>query len=144
MKKISVIVDVKDGVVVGDKKLIKDIISSYDGKRLKMTFEVARKTRTNQQNKYYWGVVVPIWKNIIKVEWGTILTTDETHEFLKNQYNFKEIVNHETGEIVKIPKQTKKNNTIEMIDFIERCRQGALLMFSVDIPLPNEYEIDLQ
>lgn len=44
------------------------------------------KIRSLQQNKYYWGVVVPICTEIIKQTDGRILDSDQVHEQLKYQF----------------------------------------------------------
>ena len=71
-------------------------------------------------------------------EYGEQISTATAHEFLKANFNYKELVNEETGEILRIPKSTTENRTFEMEEFHEICRQKALEFFNVVIPLPNE------
>ena len=94
--------------------------------------------RTSPQNRYYWGVIVFYWREILTAEYGEQISAATAHEFLKANFNYKELVNEETGEVLRIPKSTTENRTFEMEEFHEICRQKALEFFNVVIPLPNE------
>ncbi len=126
------------GKFKGDLNLLKECLKAMEGKTIELTLEVRRNKRSNQQNSYYWSVIVPIFKNILKEEWGELRTIKETHEFLKYNCNYEERVNEETGEILKLARSTKDNDTKVQEEFHERCRQLAFEMFNVTIPLPNE------
>ena len=94
--------------------------------------------RTSPQNRYYWSVIVFYWREILTAEYGEQISAATVHEFLKANFNYKELVNEETGEVLRIPKSTTENKTFEMEEFHEICRQKALEFFNVTIPLPNE------
>ena len=94
--------------------------------------------RTSPQNRYYWSVIIFYWREILTTEYGEQISTATAHEFLKANFNYKELVNEETGEVLRIPKSTTENKTFEMEEFHEICRQKALEFFNVVIPLPNE------
>ena len=49
-----------------------------------------------------------------------------------------ELVNKDTGEILRLQKSTTENKTFEMEDYHKICRDKALEFFNVTIPLPNE------
>ena len=110
----------------------------FEGKTILITFQLNRKRRSNNQNSYYWAVIVPLWANILLTEWGEPYSIQETHEFLKYNCNFTEKVNENTGEVIRVSKSTKDNSTTEQEEFHLRARQLALEMFNVDIPEPNE------
>jgi len=118
--------------------MLKDNLSYFQDKTLTITVEEWKPKRSNQQNNYYWGVIVPIWKNLLKEEWGEIRSIKDTHEFLKYNCNYTEIVKEDTGEVLKLAKSTTRNNTKDQETFHEGCRQLAYEMFNVQIPLPNE------
>ena len=94
--------------------------------------------RTSPQNRYYWGVIVFMWKPLLTESQGVFYSEKDTHEFLKANFNYKELVCQETGEVLRIPKSTTENKTFEMEEYHEICRQKALEFFNVVIPLPNE------
>lgn len=106
--------------------------------RVKLIVQKQYKQRSSEQNRYYFGVIVDIWQNIIQDEWGEYYTAEQVHEFLKLNFNTKEVVCEQTGEILQVVKSTTENNTVEMEEYMEVCRRKALEMFNVIIPLPNE------
>ena len=94
--------------------------------------------RSSPQNRYYWSVIVFYWSDLLTKSQGTTFTKAQTHEFLKTNFNFTELVNKDTGECLRLPKSTTENKTFEMEEYHEVCRQKALEFFGVTIPLPNE------
>lgn len=117
-------------------KLIEDLKMLRDGDYL-VTIERERKTRGLQQNKYYWGVVVPLVKQGL-LDIGYRLTTEAVHEYLKGQFNIKEIVNENSGEILKAVGSTTEMSTVEMIAYFEAINQWASEYLNVEIPEPNQ------
>lgn len=113
-------------------------IIKHEGKFIEITIKRKYKRRSIPENKYYFGVVIQIWKDLIYEEWGETWSSEQTHEFLKSHCNFKEIVNQNTGEIIKIPLSTSDLKTIEFEEYLEKCRRLAFDFFNVQIPLPNE------
>ena len=94
--------------------------------------------RTSPQNRYYWSVIVQYWMDLLTDSQGEIYSKAETHEFLKTNFNYKEIVSEVTGEVLRMPKSTTENKTFEMEEYHKICRDKALEFFNVTIPLPNE------
>lgn len=113
-------------------------IRKHEGKFIEITIKRKYKRRSIPENKYYFGVVIQIWKDLIYEEWGETWSSEQTHEFLKSHCNFKEIVNQNTGEIIKIPHSTSDLKIIEFEEYLEKCRRLAFDFFNVQIPLPNE------
>lgn len=92
--------------------------------------------RTDPQNRYYWGLVVPIIQKGIK-DLGTDLTKEETHEFLKARFNISDLVNEQTGEAISIPLSTTRLNKEQFGEYIEKIQQFAAEFLSVEIPDPG-------
>lgn len=135
---------VENGKLTRNRKAISKAFNEFEGKDIVITIEKKRKKRSNMQNAYYWGVIVNLVKNAIKESWGEKLSSDEVHEILKVQNNFKEQVNKETGEVIRYYKSTTENSTLEQEDYHEDCRRWAKEWFNIEIPLPNEQiEIEL-
>lgn len=118
--------------------MIEKIIQSFEGKDLKLTFEKKTKQRSINQNAYYWGVIVEIVRGCLHDLTGDVYTKEETHEFLKAKFLFKEVVNEATGEIINVPKSTTENSTTDCEVYHEEIRRFALSFFDTIIPLPNE------
>jgi len=81
---------------------------------------------------------VPLIRQGLKDATGELFDATETHEFLKSQFCYKELVNESTGEIVKLPKSTTDNTTTEMEEFHEKIRVFSSEFLGIKIPLPNE------
>ena len=134
----TITTEVKNGKLTRNRKLIMDVIASFDGKVIEITIQKKRKQRSNPQNRFYWGVIIPIWRNLLLNEWGEVHTNESTHEFLKMNFGYNERVDENTGEIFRSPRSTTENSTVEMEEYHEVLRQKAFEMFEAVIPLPNE------
>ncbi len=104
-----------------------------------------KKSSSDPQRKYYWAVIIPIFKIAIKDSWGEIYTKEKVNEFLKLQFAFDEKINTDTGEVLKIPRSpTNEMSTTQREDYHTQCRNLAKEYFNVEINLPNEdLQIDL-
>jgi hypothetical protein len=122
---------------ISNKDLFKEYVRKLEGKLIKLKITEVNK-RSLRQNSYYWAVIIPCWRELIKNEWGEILSNEQTHEFLKSNFNSEEKVIEKTGEILTIPKSTTKNSKTDQEVYHEICRQKALEFFNTIIPQPNE------
>ena len=130
---------IKDNVLsIRNRKLFDKALSTFGDCEVEIKVVKKSRKRTSPQNRYYWGVIVFYWSEILTQEYGEQVTTAQTHEFLKSNFNFVELVNKDTGEILRLQKSTTENKTFEMEDYHKICRDKALEFFNVTIPLPNE------
>ena len=143
MKKVEITTSVVNGNLKRNRHSLKEAIKAFEGKTITISLKLFRKSRSSEQNRYYWGVVIPIWQNILKEEWGEFNSKEETHEFLKYNCNYSEKVIEDTGEIIRLSKSTTTNTTTDQEEFHLKARRLALEMFNVDIPEPNE-QINLE
>lgn len=105
------------------------------GKNIILSVKVNRRKRTNPQNSYYWGVVVPTIKRAMN-SYGNDFSTEETHEFLKAQFNYKEVEAGD-GHYLKVPESTTKLDTFHFGEYIDKITVFAAEMFGVEIPKPE-------
>lgn len=136
--KLEIYTEVLNGSITRNRKALKDALNQFDGVSIKITIEKKKRNRSNPQNRYYHGVIVTSWQQLLRDEWGEIYSKEETHQFLKMNFGCDEQVNYETGEVLRKPRSTTVNSTVEMEEFHEICRQKAFEMFGAIIPLPNE------
>ena len=130
--------EVKNGILTRNRNLLADAVTSFEGKQVTIKIERTKKKRSNPQNAYIWGVVVPIVQNTLK-EAGHTLTKEQTHNLLKLKFlkeNF--IVNEETGETIERIKSTTELSTSQMMDYFASIREWIFDFFGVQIPDPNE------
>ena len=138
MKKITITTEIAHGKFQRNRNRIMLAIRAFEGKIVDLTIRRATKQRSENQNRYYWGVIVPIWQDLLLKEWGELRNKEYTHEFLKANCGYEERVNEATGEILRVPKSTTENTTVEQEEYHTACRLLAHDMFGVEIPLPNE------
>ena len=143
MKKIEINSSVKDGVLATNRKYISDVVKTFEGANIIITIEKRKKKRSNNQNAFYFGIVIPIMQDAFKDAWGENYSAIEVHEALKAKYCYKEQINESTGEILQIPSSTTNLSTIEWEEYIDKIRAFALEWFNTVLPYPNEQiEID--
>lgn len=138
MKKIEIFSSVENFKLKRNRNRLSQAIKSFEGKDISITIKVKRKNRSNSQNAYYFGVIIPIWQDLLLNQWGEFYGIQETHEFLKFNCNYIEKVNKETGEILRVSKSTTDNTTTDQEVFHEKTRRLAFEMFECEIPLPGE------
>lgn len=95
------------------------------------------KNRSNQQNSYYWGVIIR------ELSEHTGYTSDEIHEVLKYKFISYPIVFHHKeiqsrDEEIYVCKSTTELDTKEMEDYLSKIRTWASAELGVWIPEPNE------
>lgn len=131
MKKISFLVKIDENLELKfiNQIQLKQALLPYKGKILKTTFAEVRKNRSQEQNSYYWGVVISM------IAQHTGYYTNEEKEDIHNE--LKRIILPRNGRL-GIPKSTSNMNTIEFSDFIEKVRIWATQVLNLYIPNPNE------
>ena len=129
---------VVNGKLVSNRKPIQEAIATFEGKEIEISICKAKKKRSNPQNAFYWGVVVPIVRNGL-IEIGYKLTNERTHDFLKERFLKEELVNEETGELLgSVSKSTASLTTTQFMEYMADINQFAAEFLGVTIPDPNE------
>lgn len=114
---------------VKDQKVqIDETLSFQEGERVQVKIERIYSPRSNEQNRYYWGVLLKIFSE------ETGYTQQELHEALKYEF-LKKDMGRLTG-----AKSTKELNTKEFNDYISTVRNFASRDFGCYIPSPGEVE----
>lgn len=96
-----------------------------------ITIRRHRKTRSDRQHRYYFGVVVAVLAEF------TGYTSDEMHDALK--WKFLRV---DPESLLPTVRSTTSLTTVEFEDFLELVRAWAAADLGVVIPLPNEAEAD--
>jgi hypothetical protein len=119
---------IKNGAPVLDNTAkFRAYLSSFkNGARIELILRKLSKKRTNPQNRYYWGVVVPM----LGKHFG--YTKSEMHEALKWQFLRKPEADPPTVG------STRKLTTEQFNEYIETIQIWSASEYSVVIPDPNE------
>lgn len=107
-------------------------ISRLEGQRIEVVLRKQKETRSDNQNKYMWGVVY----EILSEQLG--YSTEEIHEIMK--YKFLRATMGGGGQVYELVKSTTKLSTTEMETYLENIRRFASAELNCYIPLPNECE----
>jgi hypothetical protein len=108
-------------------------LAGLEGKRIELTLHKERNSRSNQQNKFYWGIVI----EILGEHFG--YTPEEMHEELKRKFN---PVHSKIDPEASFGGSTTKLSTVEFIDYIDRITRWAASEYQIYIPDPNEVEYE--
>lgn len=134
MKK-TFLATVEEGKVeLEDKASFQKFCAKKKG-RLFITVSHMQKPRSNNQNRYYWGVVIKLLCE------HTGQDPDDMHAFLGSKFLSHEMEiegPNKSKEIVKVTKSTKDLSTIAFEDYMSECRMWSSMFLSVAIPEPNE------
>lgn len=121
--------------------LVEDLLA-MDGKQLVVTIEKKRKSRSLQQLRYYWGVVVPIVRSgLIDAGWERekVNSSEMVHEVLKTLFCPKdEMYNEQTGEVMELPPTTTGLSTTGMMAYFSDIQRWAAEFLNIHIPDPGE------
>ena len=133
-------VDSDSKLHINNRKAFIADLKRFAGKSVEIVVKLKRSTRSSQQNRYYWGIVVPLVMQGL-IELGHDVNKQDTHEFIKANFNYEEIVNKDTGELFRMTKSTARLNKNDFGVMIEKLKVFASEYLNVYIPEPNE---DLQ
>jgi len=116
-----------------------------EGKEYTLILKSKKKQRSIPQNRYYFGVVVPIVFHALRdAGFNEIKTKEDAHDILKLKF-LKTTINSESGEFIERIKSTTELSTSEFMDFIAELQIWASEFLGVNIPSPNEQvEINLE
>lgn len=100
-----------------------------EGQDAEVTIDRRKRQRSNQQNRYYHGVIVPILAD----HFG--YTAEEMHEALK--FEFLKV--HEDKPLATV-RSTASLSTVEWEEFMSRVREWSSIHYNVYLPEPNEVD----
>lgn len=123
---------------ITNKKVIRKAFEDLKDGRYQVTIE-SNKNRSENQNKYYWGALLPIVKDGLRdMGYNEVKTNEDAHEVLKYLFLKKRIPNEETGEVIELLGTTTKLSTVEFNEYIDQIIQWGVEYLNIQIPLPNE------
>jgi len=137
--KIQIRTSVLNGKFKRNINQIVDAVSGFEGKDCLFTIERIKKNRSNQQNKFYWGVCLPLVQNGLKEATGEYRTMENIHYniLLKMFAPEKELINIESGEVISEKISSSEMSTTEFMEYILEIQRWSAEFLNVIIPDPN-------
>lgn len=109
--------------------------------RYRLSFEPEGNSRTSPQNRYYFGCVVSALEEYARLQ-GDVLGKDEAHETLKRECGlWHEIINFDTGVVLKTLKSWTEYSVEEGAEYIDRC-VAWLGQMGVVVMEPDTYRME--
>ena len=113
-------------------------LSGLVGKHIRITIEPKGK-RSNNQNSYFHGVVVPIVKaHLLDLGWKEAKSNEWVKNYIKYNCLIIEQQNEKTGEVIKTLGETSALTKGEFMDFIADVQRWASEELGLYVPDPNE------
>lgn len=141
--KITYISHVKNRKLTRNRQPIAKAIQSFEGKDIEITISKVKRKRSNDQNAYWWGVVVPIYHKLF-TDAGHVCDHNGAHyllcDLIRENYPdtvlFDEVLINDT--YVKRTKGTSELTKSEFMSLIAKAQQLASEWFGAYIPDPNQ------
>lgn len=103
------------------------------GQRVFLTVERERIQRTTQQNRWYWGMVVPLVADFLSQGRELPLSNDQAHYVLKSAF-----LGVDETPLGPVPKSTRKLSVEEFSTYCEKIVSHAAAEWGLNIPAPGE------
>lgn len=145
MRKVTILSKIENGRFTKNNHRIMEVMNSFNGQMVTISIEKGKKKRSNQQNAYWWGVVIPVFQNALKTA-GMTRTKEQTHEMIgdlvRQKYghsplHVEMVVN---DEVFEERRGTSELTTSEFMELVSYACDFAMDVFGVEIPSPNEVE----
>jgi hypothetical protein len=153
-KRITAVADKKNGLFhVIRRNDLQNAIDNLPEGRYTMLIEKQYSKRSTQQNRAIFGIAYNILRDAFQETWGEPVTIEFVHNFCKNrflpadyierlktEYEHKEIVNKETGEVISTNFEltTTRMTTIEAMQYYANLQKFGAEFLNINIPDPNE------
>jgi len=138
--KINITTSIVNGVFKRNRNLVLQAIQSFNGKEVVITFSKPKKSRSNNQNSYYWGVVLPLVQKGLLDATGELRSNDNIHYkiLLPLFAPTNEIVNVDSGECINERLTSSEMTTTQFCEYIMEVQKWGAEFLGIDIPSPNE------
>ena len=122
----------------GSRRLLNEMLDSLPLGDYVITITPNRKTRSTQQNAYLWGIVYPAVLFGLQDAGWEITNEEQVHEYCKQSFAAREVINKDTGEVLSLPNSTARMQTAEFNVYVDKIKAFALEYLNITIPEPNE------
>lgn len=130
--------EIKEGKLkITNRKGFDEDMLTLDGKSVVISIEKKKSKRSDAQNRYWWGVVIPIVKQGLKdAGFQDYKTGESVHELLKYRFLKTDSVS-EHGETLERIKSSTELSKGEFMELIAEVQQWSAEYLSYIIPDPG-------
>lgn len=138
--KIEIITSILSNKFKRNRNLVLKAIQHFEGKDVMITFSKPKKSRSNNQNAYYWGVVINLIQEGLLDATGELRSSNDIHYniLLPLFAPINEIINKDTGEVLNERITSSGMTTTQFMEYILEIQKWAAEFLCIDIPSPNE------
>lgn len=120
-----------------NRKFMEQEIAALPPGRYDWIIQKHKKKKSNPQLGYLFAVVYPLfWEHLRDAGWE-FESIEEVDLWCKSQWADREVLNRDTGEIMKIPALKRDFTTTDCMAFIEKIRQYDAEYLGGFIPDPE-------
>jgi hypothetical protein len=140
MNKIEIITSISNNVFKRNRNLVLNAIKYFNDKDVIITFSKPKKSRSNNQNRFYWGCVLPLVQNGLLEATGELRSVENIHYkiLLPLFAPTNEIVNTDSGECINERLTSSEMTTTQFCEYIMEVQKWGAEFLGIDIPSPNE------
>lgn len=126
---------------VRDKRSLMSRIGSLTG-LWEFKLKERKRTRTLDQNRYYWVAVVTPWLEWLRAEYGDPdIDKEQAHELLKGAVLGRQALKNAKGEEVEVSRRTRDMKTDEFARYVEAAAL-FLAAFAGIVVVPAEMFVE--
>lgn len=126
---------VENGRLKTNRAALNKALQEFEGKEIVVSISKRKSKRSNPQNRYYWGAVIPIVRDCLR-DAGHRLTIEDTHLMLRGRF-LTEAIHLQHGDFIDQIRSTSSLSKSEFSDYIEDIRSFMQEYFNTDIPEAN-------
>lgn len=120
----------------------KMFLGKNEGKRVNVTVSTEKRTRSNEQNRYYWGVIIPMVYEALQGMTEEDIDKLDVHEVLKRRFLLNDVPITIEKERIFYTRSTKSLTTVGAEQYFSDIRNWASVYLHIYIPEPNEVSIE--
>lgn len=98
-------------IIPKNPRYVRGMLATYADTEIRVVVERRKRSRSREQNNYYWGVVLP------EIATHTGHSAEELHEIFKAKYLSRKVLWR--GGDIKIPSSTTDLSTNEFAEFLQ-------------------------
>lgn len=129
---------VNGALKIVNRKGFDEDMKVFEGQRLIIRIKKYRKSRSNKQNRFYWGNFMQEQIECFKERWGETYRKEQVHDWNKANFWAEDHTDEETGEIIKKPASSTDYSTTEWEEKMEIIRQWFRQVMDWELPFPEQ------